>query len=123
MKLARRNRSARKQDGAATRHRSLGNHVEGLQSLESRVLLTGETSVIIWGGQYLEVAKDQYIVSANAATAAALQQTLNAKGLHATNVVKLGTNVFGIVDSADTVAQVQSWAVAHKTVVTSLTPN
>ncbi len=118
MLFARRNRLSR---GASLGKRSKHPPKYMLELLESRLLLSGETTVIAWGGQLLEAAKDQYIVSANAATAAALQQTLADKGLHVDRVVPLGTNVWAIVDTADSIAALQQWGAANPSI--SLAPN
>ena len=125
MKLARRNRWSKLQLGnVRTAHdNSWVRTVDRLESLESRVLLSGETVTVAWGGQYYEAAKDQYLIRAAVTSAAALVTKLNNNGLHVSSATKLAPNVFVVTDSIDTVGQVETWRKSHPKIVTSISVN
>ncbi len=124
MKFARRNRSVRERTtqtrGGPAR---VSRHTPELfESLESRVLLTGETVVINWHGTLLEVAKDQYIMNANAPSADVMKWTLNHLGLNVADVQNLAQNMWLVVDTADSLATVGLWGDANSAFAT-VAPN
>jgi len=124
MKFARRYDSVRKNLTQTKRRSSRGqlSPKQLLDVLEPRVLMstTGSTVAGAWGGTLYEVAANQYIVQANAATAAALESTLNAQGLHVTKTYKLADNMFVTTDETDSIGDIEKWTLTHVSTTKSL---